>query len=199
MPGLIDAYLADFDRELAFDRRLARRVHQEVETHLHDAMDDAATEAEAIGRFGNPQSLAQQYVAASLPYRVQKAWILALVLAATTFAFMRLRSVWLGLPEIDNGPLAALTTIDRAGFIAGLILGLYGWHVSRRSARKAISPLLGAAVAFSLSILASLIRATILSGGDPLIWLTGGAEVLMIAAAVMQLRLLQRYAAFTAR
>lgn len=199
MPGLIDTYLAAFDRELAFDRRLARRVHEEVEAHLHDAMDDAATEVEAIRRFGNPQALAQQYVAASLPYRVQKAWILALVLAATTFAFMRLRSVWLGLPDIDSGPLAALTTIDRVGFIAGVIFGLYGCHVSRRSARKALSPLLGAAIAFALSIAASLTRATLVSGGNPLIWLTGAAEVLMIVAAAIQLRLLRRYAAFTAR
>jgi uncharacterized membrane protein len=195
MPSLIDAYLADFDRALGFDRRLAQRVHQEVEAHLHEAMDDAASEAEAIRRFGNPQALAQAYAEATLPSRLRKTRAVALAVAVATFLFMRLRSVGLALPEIDNGPFAALTAIDRTGFVAGILFSLYAWHVSRRGAQTMLPPLLGATAAFLLSVIASLMRASILFGDDPLIWWTGAAEILTIAAASLQIRLLQRHAA----
>jgi hypothetical protein len=199
MPCLIDAYLANFDRALGFDRRLARRVRQEVEAHLYDAMGDTVSQAEAIRRFGNPHVLAQAYAEAALPSRLRKTRAFALAMAVATFVFMRLRSVGLALPDIDNGPFAALTAIDRTGFVAGIMFSLYAWYASRRGAQGMLPPLLGAAAAFLLSAIASLLRAAILSGDDPLIWWTGGAEILTIAAASLQFRLLQRHAALVSR
>lgn len=199
MSSLTDAYLAEFDRALGFDRRLARRAHEEIEAHLLDAMDNAHSEREAIARFGNPHSLARDYAEAALPERLRRAGILAGVLALATFVFMRLRSMLLELPEMDAGSGMTLTLIDRAGFATGVFFGFYAWHVARSAsgaarARRSFGPLLGAAAAFLLSIVASLLRALPASGGEPLVWITGGLEILLIGGVMMQLRQLHRHA-----
>jgi uncharacterized membrane protein len=203
MSRLTDAYLAEFDRELGFDHRLARRVHREVEAHLQDARDDAGSEAAAIARFGNPRVLAREYAQAALPARLRMAGAAAGALALTTFAFMRLRSMLLTLPGMDAGPTVALTFIDRAGFGAGLFFGVYAWHVARtvsgaERATRIFAPLLGAAVAFLLSTVASLLRAQMAAGGELLVWITGGLELLLLGGAATQLRLLHRHAALAA-
>lgn len=199
MPSLTDAYLAEFDRALGFDRRLARRVHEEIEAHLLDAIDEARSESEAIARFGNPHSLARDYAEAALPERLRRTGTMAGVLAFATFVFMRLRSMALALPGTDAGPGGALILIDRAGFATGLVFSLYAWHAARAApgaerARRSFGPLLGAAAAFLLSIVASLLRALPASGGAPIVWITGGLEILLIASVAIQLRQLHRHA-----
>jgi len=199
MSGLTDAYLAEFDRALGFDRRLARRVHDEIEAHLLDAIGDAQSESEAIARFGNPHSLARDYAEAALPERLRRAGTMAGVLAFATFIFMRLRSMLLALPGMEAGPGMTLTLIDRAGFAAGLFFSVYAWHVARSTsgatrARRSFAPLLGAVAAFLLSIVASLLRALPASGGAPLVWITGGLEILLIGSVAIQLRQLHRHA-----
>lgn len=204
MPGLTDAYLAEFDHALGFDRRLARRVHDEVEAHLLDAIDDAQSEREAIARFGNPHALARDYAEAALPDRLRRAGAMAGALALATFVFMRLRSMLLALPGASGGRDATLTLIDRAGFAAGVFFGLYAWHVARSAsgaarARRSFGPLLGAAAAFLLSTVASLLRALPASGGLPLVWITGGLEILLIAGVAIQLRQLRLHANVASR
>lgn len=199
MSGLTDTYLAEFDSALGFDRRLARRVHDEIEAHLLDAIDDARSESEAIARFGNPHALARDYAEATLPDRLRRAGTMAGVLAFATFVFMRLRSMLLALPGTEAGPGMTLTLIDRAGFAAGLFFSVYAWHVARSTsgaarARRSFAPLLGAAAAFLLSIVASLLRALPASGGAPLVWITGGLEILLIGSVAIQLRQLHRHA-----
>lgn len=204
MSGLTDAYLAEFDRALGFDRRLARRVHDEIEAHLLDAIGDAQSEREAIARFGNPLSLARDYAEAALPERLRRAGTMAGVLALATFVFMRLRSMLLALPGMDAGPGITLTLIDRAGFATGAFFSLYAWHVARSAsgaarARRSLGPLLGAAAAFLLSTVASLLRALPAGGGVPLVWITGGMEILLIVGVAMQLRQLHRHANVASR
>lgn len=202
MSRLISAYLAEFDRELGFDRRLARRAHDEIEAHLCDAVaddaDDEGAERRAIARFGNPQVLARDYAQAALPARLRMTWTVAIVMALATFAFMRLRSTVLALPGMEAGPNMLLTIVDRAAFGTGIFFSLYAWHRARSAlgivgAERMLSPLLGAAAAFLLSVFASLLRASMVAGGDPVIWITGSLEVLLIGSVGIQLRLLHRY------
>lgn len=204
MSGLTDAYLAEFDRALGFDRRLARRVHEEIEAHLLDAMDEARSESEAIARFGNPRSLARDYAEAALPGRLRRVGAMAAMLGLATFAFMRLRSMFLELPGAEAGHSMTLTLIDQAGFTTGVFFSLYAWHVARSASgtergRRVFGPLLGVVAAFLLSIVASLMRALSASGGEPLVWITGSLEILLIGAVVMQLRQLRLHAAIASK
>lgn len=204
MSGLTDAYLAEFDRALGFDRKLARRVHDEIEAHLLDAMDDARSEREAIARFGNPWSLVRDYAEAALPGRLRRVGAMAAMLGLATFAFMRLRSMLLGLPAAEAGHSMMLTLVDRAGFTAGVFFGLYAWYIVRSTSgtergRRVFGPLLGAVAAFLLSIVASLMRALSTSGGEPLVWITGSLEILLIGAVAMQLRQLRLHAAIASK
>jgi uncharacterized membrane protein len=199
MPSLIAQYLAEFDRALGFDRGLARRVHAEIEAHLLEAMDDAQNEKDAIARFGNPNSLARDYAEAALPKRLRRAGATAATLAVATFVFMRLRTMLLALPGVEAEPATVLTFIDRAGFATGLFFSLYAWHAARsvsgtERARRIFGPLLGAAAAFLLSIVASLLRALPASGGESLVWITGSLEILLIGGVAVQLHQLRRHA-----
>jgi|CXWL01.1.fsa_nt_gi hypothetical protein len=202
MPSLTDAYLAEFDRALGFDRRLARRVHDEIEAHLCDAVaddtDDEGAERRAIARFGNPQVLARDYAQAALPARLRMTWAVAITMALATFALMRLRSTVLALPGMEAGSNMLLAVVDRAAFGAGIFFSLYAWHRARSAfgtvgAERMLSPLSGAAAAFLLSVFASVSRATMATGGDPLIWITGSLEMLLIGSVGIQLRLLHRH------
>lgn len=199
MPRLIAAYLAEFDRALGFDRRLARRVHREVEAHLEDALGESGSETEAIRRFGNPQTLARAYAEAALPMQLRTTWVVSLAMLVTTFLAMRLRSVVLALPDAQADSLLALTVLDRTCFAAGLTFGMFAIHVRGRGAQAMVPGMMAAAAALLISASASLMRATIVAGDAPLIWWTGGAELLAIAAAAVQILLLQRHAALASR
>lgn len=201
MSRLTADYLAEFDRALGFDPGLARRVHAEIEAHLCDAVagagDAEAAERRAIARFGNPQTLARDYAMAALPRRMRTTWATAIAMVVATFAFMRLRSILLALPAIDGGASTLLALADRAGFGAGIFFALYAWHSARPESgnvRRILPPLRGATAAFLLSALASLSRALLATGAEPLVWITGSLEMLLIGMACIQLRRLHRHA-----
>ena len=103
MPRLIDAYLSEFDRHLAFDRRRARRVRAEVGSHLAEALEHETSEAEAVARFGDSKQLAKAFVESALPRRLQFAALSLVIMAAMTLAMMRLRSVWFDLSAYQHG------------------------------------------------------------------------------------------------
>jgi hypothetical protein len=135
---LITEYLDRLTRELRFDPQLSRRVRQEVEDHLLDAVgDDASSDQSeaarlAIARFGDPKEIARQYAPLSLLQQARRVGgILILVIAAILVLMKgrgalydllqwRLNAYWLGISTI--GP-----AIDRYGFELALVVGVLGW------------------------------------------------------------------------
>ena len=197
MPRLIDAYLSEFDRHLAFDRRLARRVRAEVGSHLAEALEHETSEAEAVARFGDSKQLAKAFVESALPGRLQFAALSLVIMAAMTLAMMRLRSVWFDLSAYQHGLSNYLATVDRIGFLLGFAMAGYAWWTVRRSqlhAERAILSIHCAMLSFVVSIVASLARALLVAESDSLIWLTGGLECIGLIAIYWQLRLTYRHA-----
>lgn len=145
---LVTEYLDKLSRELRFDPQLSRRVRQEVEDHLLNAIgDDAGTSPKeaarlAIKRFGDPQLIARQYAPLSLLRQSRRVGgILILTIAAILvlmkgrgalyeFLQWRLNTDWLG------GLGAIGPAIDRYAFQMSLVLGVLGWLyiASRRAA-----------------------------------------------------------------
>ncbi len=200
MSGVIDAYLSEFDRHLAFDRRLARRVRAEIGSHLAEAAEQEGSEAEAVAHFGDPRTLSKAFVEAALPRRMRLTGLSLAILAAATFVLMRLRSIWFDLGTHREGLFAYLTNVDRAGFSLGLVLGSYAWWNMRRTqprVERAIIQTHAALVTFAISILASLSRAYLVAGPDGFIWMTGALETMGLLILGWQLRLTLRHAQMT--
>lgn len=197
MPRLIDAYLSEFDRHLAFDRRLARKVRNEVESHLFETLEHDTSEAEAVARFGDPQTLSKAFAEAALASRVRMTAAMLAILAVTTFALMRLRSLWFDLDASQLALQAPLATVDRAGFALGMVLGGFAYWSIRRTQQNMDHAVLashGAMLCFAISIAASLMRAISVAGPDNVIWLTGGLEAIGLVVMCWHLRLTFRHA-----
>jgi hypothetical protein len=197
---VIDAYLSEFDRHLGFDRKLARRVRDEIGSHLAEAAEHDGDEAKAVARFGDPKLLSKSFVESALPGRLRTTGLWLAILAAATFMLMRLRSIWFDLGVEREGLFADLTNVDRAGFVLGLILAGYAWWAIRKAkpnAERAIVVVHAALLSFAISIAASLARAYIVAGPDNLIWLTGAIETSCLIALYWQLRLAFRHAQIT--
>jgi len=100
--------IADFSDALAFELRfdpaLARRVRAEVEDHLAQSLSEAAeeqagpvtpeAERRAVASFGDPQTLARNYAAASLLSQVRHMTATLLLTALGIFALMTARTAW---------------------------------------------------------------------------------------------------------
>lgn len=199
MSVALERYLSEYDRALAFDPALARRVREEVEAHIGEAIDHGRTPEDAIARFGRASALAPDFARAALPARLRATFHAALAMLAATFVLMRLRSILFALGQADGGVADTLTLVDRAGFAGGIVFGLVAWNRIRRGgAMRAGSPLLGAAGALAVSVAASLARAAGVAGGDPLIWATGAAEFALIALFLRHAVRLSRHANFVA-
>jgi hypothetical protein len=92
-------YLAAVSRELDFDPALARRVRDEVEDHLWQAVEDRGgpsieNQLRAIENFGEARELARGYVAASLLSQVRYIGAGALITAASVSLAMKVRVAW---------------------------------------------------------------------------------------------------------
>lgn len=199
MSPALEHYLGEYDRALAFDPALARRVREEVGAHIEEAIDHGRTAEEAIARFGRASALAPDFARAALPARLRATLHAALSMLAATFLFMRLRSVLLALGQAEGGLANLLAAVDRAGLAAAILFGLAAWHRIRKGdAVRASAPLLGAAASLLLSVAASLARAAGVAGGDPLIWATGAAEIMLIALFLRHVGRLHRHARLTA-
>ncbi len=88
-------------------------------------------------------------------------------------------------------------SLDRTGFIVGLLLGGYALWCSRRpqpNVERTIIAIHAAALAFAISIIASIARALPAAQSDTLVWATGGIEALCILAIWWQLRTMVRHA-----
>jgi hypothetical protein len=192
MTGPIAAYLDELDTVLAFDPRLSRRVHDEIESHLLDTAEQVG-EADAVRRFGRPAEIARAYAEAALPDRLRRSCIAAALLGGATLLLMRLRTVLLDIP----GRADPLTWLDRGGLVAALLcIGLAWWFSSRHRIASVRRALHLAAGCLALSVGASLLRA-IDGGGEgafALIAVTASIELMLVGALMAQLARLDRYA-----
>lgn len=193
MSGPIAAYLDELDRVLAFDRRLSRRVHDEIESHLFDTAERVG-EADAVRRFGRPADIARAYAEAALPDRLRRSCIATALLGGVTLLLMRLRTVLLDIP----GGGDPLVWLDRGGLFAALLcIGAAWWFSSRNlvaSVRRALH--LGAGC-LALSVGASLLRAIGGDSGDGALALivgTAAVELVLVAGLMAELARLDRYA-----
>jgi hypothetical protein len=137
-PDLISDYLDTLTRELSFDIPLARRVRQEVEDHLSEAVaaepEEHAGEAQrrAIRNFGDPRAIASEYAAQSLFRQTRRVGIVAVVVAAGILVTMNARGAWYGWTQWGvSAELAALRriglSIDLYAYAIALAIGLVGW------------------------------------------------------------------------
>jgi hypothetical protein len=179
--GVIDIYLAALRRELGFDPALARRMTEEIETHLWEATEaDPAwpspeAERRAVERFGLAREIASQFAEDSVSRQSKRTWIALLATLAVTFVAMRLRVVWLGETGDAYSVLAPL--IDRYAFIAALGIGTVGWLAYRRS----WLPLAICLLAIVASVVAGIVRARLFAeGAPPLVLLAAAGEIALI-------------------
>jgi hypothetical protein len=136
-------YLDELTRELGFDRPLARRVRQEVEDHLCEAIaakGDATleTQAQAVIEFGAAREIARQYAALALMRQARRSGAIMIVAAGAVYIAMKGRIAWYGLMQwaLSDGlqPVGKVVlAIDRAAYILAFLLGVVAWaYISSR-------------------------------------------------------------------
>jgi hypothetical protein len=92
---VIAEYLDTIERALAHDRSLARRVRQEIEDHLWEAVaansedGQIAAQRRAAANFGDPRSIAVQFAAISLGRRTRRTGVVLIFVAASIFLAMK--------------------------------------------------------------------------------------------------------------
>ena len=136
---MISAYLETLSAALSFDPLLARRVRQEVEDHLREAVaadpagDELAAERRAIANFGDPDIIAAQFAVISLMKRTKRASIAIIVVIAGAFMAMKARIAWYGVTQqwVTSENIRAVSdvvgAVDRWAFWLSLIIGIVGW------------------------------------------------------------------------
>ncbi len=149
---MIQDYLDRLSRELDFDRSLSRRVREEVEDHLWEAVEACPTgngleaQARAIASFGDARTIAAQFAVVSLAMRSRRAGIAAVLVIAGVFAAMKLRVAWYAAIQWaisdDMRAISGLVLqIDRYAFFAALIIGLGGFvYIRSRQIPAAFHP-----------------------------------------------------------
>ena len=160
---------------LAFDRALARRVRQEIEDHLTDAVaaaparDRVEAERAALARFGDPDRIAAQFAGASLAKQARSAGAAAVLMMAGVFFAMKLRLAWYGLMALpaaerfhELGRFVLLA--DRIALWLAAIAAIGAWLcVYRRQA--------GAQRIFALCAISACSLATSIACDAVLTWL----------------------------
>jgi len=142
---MILAYLDNLEHALRFDRALARRVRQEAEAHLLEAIavdpaaDKSEAERKAIAGFGDPKAIAAQFAGLSLVRQVRGITGTVIVIVFGIFVAMKIRVEWYALTHwtmpADRKSIADLVlSIDRYAFWTSVFLGtaVYLYVSSRR-------------------------------------------------------------------
>jgi hypothetical protein len=149
---VIPAYAESLAARLSFDRSLARRVRQEVEDHLQEAVaadvtgDPLEVQRRAIANFGDPRVIAAQFAMASLAGQTRKVGATVVLLIAGVFLAMASRVGWYDLTQWAvceaTRPLGeTVGLIDRAAFCFAVLSGIAGWaYVGRSQAPIAFDP-----------------------------------------------------------
>ena len=139
---MIPDYLELLARELDFDRSLSRRVRQEVEDHLWEAVAADSTgnvlqaQQRAIASFGDARVIAAQFAVASLANYTRRAGVAVVLVIASVFMAMKARVAWYAAMQWaisdDMKAVSGLVVqIDRYSFWLSLIVGLGGWAYIR--------------------------------------------------------------------
>jgi hypothetical protein len=139
---MIPNYLELLARELAFDRSLSRRVRQEVEDHLWEAVAADSTgnilqaQQRAIASFGDARVIAAQFAVVSLAKYSRRAGVTAVLVIAGVFMAMKARVAWYAAMQWaisdDMKAVGGLVgQIDRYSFWLSVIVGLGGWAYIR--------------------------------------------------------------------
>jgi hypothetical protein len=98
--SMISAYANSLAGKLSFDQRLSQRVREEVEDHLHEAVDaDHAggmhnAERRAMANFGDLDAIASQFAAASLAHQTRKLSVGVILFIVGIFIAMKARVAW---------------------------------------------------------------------------------------------------------
>jgi hypothetical protein len=141
---MISDYLESLAGALRFDRSLSRRLRQEVEDHLEEAVaaDPAggrhAAERRAVANFGDPHVIAAQFVMVSLVRRTTRVSVAVILAIAIVFVAMRARvALYVAIhwtSSADMNVVKVVAQIDRYAFWLSVIVGIIGWaYVSSRS------------------------------------------------------------------
>jgi hypothetical protein len=193
---LIAEYLDKLTSELRFDPQLSRRVRQEVEDHLCEAMldesvdgshghadaDSCKAQRRAIARFGNPRDLARQYAPLSLLRQARRVGAMLIVAVAAILVLMKgRRAVYASMQWPLNADwLGGLATIgpaaDGYAFEVALVAGILGWlYIASRRAAPTFS--VGYQRQLRCCLLLSAAAAVFLIGSVILDAILGGARI----------------------
>jgi hypothetical protein len=193
-------------RELRFDLQLSRRVRQEVEDHLLEAVaaepvDGFSANAEAraceayrraIARFGDPRDIARQYAPLSLLQQARRVGAMLVVAIAVVLILMKGRGALYEFLQwrLDADWLGGLSTIgpviDRYAFQGALVASILGWlYIASRSVASTLD--IGYQHQLRRCLLLSMTSATLLIGSVILDTLLSGARVLGAGMSVAAL------------
>jgi hypothetical protein len=182
-PGLIDDYVERLTRKLDFDRSLSRRVRQEVEDHLREAVaadttdDVAAAERRAVANFGDPDAIAAQFAVISLATRSRRMSGASILGIAAIFIAMKGRVAWYaaaqGTTNIDLRSIVAIvSSVDRYAFRFSVIAAIGCWlyigtrrfpHAFDSMFRKQLDRFLLVSTAMIAALMASVVSDGILT------------------------------------
>jgi hypothetical protein len=149
---MIPDYLERLARELDFDRSLSRRVRQEVEDHLWEAVAADSTgnmlqaQQRAIASFGDARAIAAQFAVVSLAKYTRRAGVAAVLVIACVFMAMKARVAWYAAMQWAIGDdmkavSGFVVQIDRYSFWLSIIVGLGGWaYIRSRGIPAAFHP-----------------------------------------------------------
>jgi len=142
---VIRAYLQDLERALSFDRGLARRVCQEAEGHLLEAIaadptaDKFEAQRKAIARFGDPKAIATEFARHSLVRQARGITGTVVLIVFGIFLAMKVRVEWYALTHwtmpTDRKSIAdVILSIDRYAFWISvfLVVAIYLYVSGRR-------------------------------------------------------------------
>ena len=149
---MIPDYLERLACELDFDRSLSRRVRQEVEDHLWEAVaanstgNMLAAQQRAIASFGDARVIAAQFAVVSLAKYSKRAGVAAVLVIAAVFMAMKARVAWyVAMQWAISDDMKAIgglvVQIDRYSFWLSVIVGLGGWaYIRSRGIPAAFHP-----------------------------------------------------------
>jgi hypothetical protein len=142
---VIPAYLDTLARALSFDPSLSRRVRQEVEDHLLDAVaadparDRREAERQAVARFGEPHAIAAEFTRVAAARQARSLAAAIVVMVFVVFIAMKARVAWYAatqwtMPEDMRPASRIVLLIDRYAFWTAVFLAIAGfaYMVGRR-------------------------------------------------------------------
>jgi hypothetical protein len=141
--GVISEYLDMLQGALRFDRSLARRVRDEFEDHLREAMaadpseDRAQAEQRAIAKCGDPRAIATELAVISLARRTKRLAVVIVLVLLGMLLLMRGLIAWYAAIQWaisdDVKPLAAtIGIVTRYAFWTATSIGIAAWAYGSR-------------------------------------------------------------------